>query len=74
VKEPNCTHAATVRVSSHADLGYATGPEPMASVYCCDREKCRAEATFWVQGTTGRQAHVIPLPRRAASFPAGRTP
>jgi hypothetical protein len=74
VKEPNCTHAATVRVSSHADSMNATGSEPMASVYCCDRDKCRAEATFWVQGSTGRQAHVIALPRRVASVPAGSTP
>lgn len=53
-----CTHTPTCRVSSHADLMAAMKDpnEPVASVHCCDREPCRAWATFEVQGQTGKPA------------------
>ncbi len=66
-KEPNCSHKPTHRVSSHADIqAAADAGEAMASTYTCLREKCLAEATFWVQGSTGKTAVVVELPKRAS--------
>ncbi len=60
MREPNCPHKTTVMVSSHEDLVGALGrDEPIASAYCCEREKCLDKHKFWVQGVTGRPAVVI---------------
>lgn len=61
-KEPNCRHAPKLRISSHEDLVEAArAGVPMASIYSCERERCKQEATFWVQGVSGKPAIVTPL-------------
>jgi hypothetical protein len=66
MREPQCGHKPTVRISSHEDLAAAVKTsDAIASVYCCDRQVCRDKLVFWIQGSTGRPAVVVPLRRVA---------